>query len=99
MFIDPIKPINKINGFERTEVVENKKSDGMFASLVKNSINSMQETSLIASENIADTAMGLSDDPAQLLIDSTVANLTTSLVVQLRNKAVESYNEIIKMSV
>ena len=99
MFIDPIKPINSINGFEQVEAPERKQNTGMFASLVQNALGSMQQTSLTAAQNITDVATGVSDNPSQLLIDSTVASLTTSLVVQLRNKAVEAYNEIIRMSV
>lgn len=99
MFIEPIKPINRIDGFEQVTALESKKNTGMFASLVRSAVGSMQETSAAASQNITDVATGLSDNPSQLLIDSMVANLTTSLVVQLRNKAVEAYNEIIKMSV
>jgi flagellar hook-basal body complex protein FliE len=97
MFIDPISPINRIDGFEEIEAP--KKNTGAFASLVKSAIGSIQETSEKAAMDMTDVATGLADNPSELLVDSTVATLTTSLVVQLRNKAVDAYNEIIKISV
>lgn len=99
MFIEPIKPIKGINGFETIEAPEIKKNTGAFASLVKSAIGSMQETSEAAAQGMADIATGIADNPSDIMVDSTVASLTTSLVVQLRNKAVEAYNEITRMSV
>lgn len=44
-------------------------------------------------------ATGQLDNPALLTIASSKAQLSVELLVQLRNKALEAYNELIRMSV
>ncbi len=43
-------------------------------------------------------ATGQSDDLHTLMIDTAKADLALSTLVQVRNRALESYNEIMRMS-
>ena len=42
---------------------------------------------------------GQSDDLAALMIDATKAELSLNLAIQIRNKVVDAYNEIMRMQV
>jgi len=43
--------------------------------------------------------MGESDDLAGLLIDAQKAELSLQLALQIRNKVIDAYNEVMRMSV
>ena len=41
---------------------------------------------------------GETDDLAQVMIDSTKAEMSLNMVIQVRNKVLDAYNEIMRMS-
>lgn len=62
----------------------------------------LEKQELISRENADQTLMfltGASDDIASTLISAQKAELTVSLAVAVRNKAIEAYKEIMNMQV
>lgn len=101
MFFKPIQSINGIQELNISDIQENlniKKNDGVFGGMVKNAINSLNETNTAVEQNLIDIASGEMDNLHQVTMDAAMAQMTTSLVVQLRDRALESYNEIMKIN-
>jgi flagellar hook-basal body complex protein FliE len=68
-----------------------------FSSMLANGLDSLQQTQATADELGTQAATGQLADPAQYMIASTQAQVTTELTVALRNKAVDAFNEIMRM--
>jgi flagellar hook-basal body complex protein FliE len=70
-----------------------------FGDMVGNAINSLQTTQTNADHLANQAATGQLQDVQQYMVASTEANLSTELTVAVRNKAVDAFNEIMRMSV
>ena len=68
-----------------------------FSTMLQNGLDSLQQTQATADQLGTQAATGQLTDPAQYMIASTQAQVTTELTVALRNKAVEAFNEIMRM--
>lgn len=76
------------------------KSDqgGLFKELLNNAINAVNETDQKVIADQAALATGQLDDLHTLMIDVAKADLAVETLVQLRNKALDAYNEIMKIT-
>ena len=70
-----------------------------FGDVVGKAINSLQSTQSNADNLATQAATGQLQDVQQYMVASTEANLSTELTVAVRNKAVDAFNEIMRMSV
>lgn len=68
-----------------------------FADIFKSAIENVRETDGEKNKLEYLLATGQLDNPAELTIASTKAATAVDLLVQLRNKALESYNELMRM--
>jgi flagellar hook-basal body complex protein FliE len=71
----------------------------MFGDLLNNMIGQVNSTDSAFQGDIVKAAQGELDNPQQLVIDSSKAQIALQLVTNVRNTAIDSYNDIIKMSV
>lgn len=71
---------------------------GMFSDIFQAAIDRVKSTD--ADKNKAEylLATGQLDNPAELTIASTKAQLSVDLLVQLRNKALDAYSEVMRLS-
>lgn len=69
-----------------------------FADVFQAAVENVKQTDAEKNEMEYLLATGQLDNPAKLTIASTQASLSVDLLVQLRNKAVESYNTIMQMN-
>ncbi len=95
-------PIEKINSpFVENEnsnlQAQNGVTDNMFASIFESTIESVKETDAVKNDLEYQLATGQLDNPAELTIAATEAALSVDLLVQLRNKALDAYSEIMRM--
>ncbi len=60
------------------------------------SVNKLQHDSNIASQNLA---TGRTDNIAEVMIASEKADIALRLMVQVRNKIIDAYQEVMKMQV
>lgn len=79
-------------------VQANEANRGMFADIFETAIRNVRETD--AEKNRAEylLATGQLDNPAELTIAGTKAQLSVDLLVQLRNKALDAYTELTRIS-
>jgi flagellar hook-basal body complex protein FliE len=81
-----------------TGVPQAQGSDG-FAAILASSIDSLQSTQKTADTLATQAATGDLQDVHDYMIASNEAALATEMVVTIKNKAVEAFNEIMRMPV
>jgi len=100
MFITPMAPLGEISGLNTVRTEPAKSGNELpFKDIFTTAINNMQETERIASNNSVLLALGDIDDLHTIGIDATKAFLAERLVVELRNRAMEAYSEIMRINV
>lgn len=71
---------------------------GMFADIFQAAIDNVKTTDAEKNKTEYLLATGQLDNPAELTIASTKAQLSVDLLVQLRNKALDAYSELTRIS-
>lgn len=99
MLITPIQAINSISDLNKTTQAAGSGSALPFQDLFQDAINNVQTTNSDLNEELYKLTTGQSDDLHNLTIASQKATLSVQLLVQLRNKALDAYNEIMRVSV
>ncbi len=70
-----------------------------FANIFENAIKNVKDTEDIARHDELLVATGEVDDLHTVMINATKAELALSMLVQVRNKALDAYNEVMNMTV
>lgn len=73
-------------------------SGASFANIFQYAIDAVKESDAEKTQAQYLMATGQLDNPAQLTLAASKYELSVSLLVQLRNKAVETYNELMRIS-
>lgn len=102
-----IIPINTINSLEEIGKVgqsvlgtPNINEDGLsFQSIFNDAIGNVKEANEALEYEAYRLATGQTDNLHDITIASTKASLSVELFVQLRNKALDAYNEIMRMGI
>lgn len=99
MFIEPIQPMRFGDGMESVQKVNGRTGETIFKGVFLNAINDVRSTE----ENLVNEqyllATGQLEDPHSVSIAASKAQLSVDLLVNLRNKALDSYNEIMRMGI
>ena len=99
MQVDTLKlmPVKgKIAEMKQTENAEGQKAFGDFLKDALNNVNKLQNDSHQASLNLA---AGKVQDVAEVTIAAEKASIALQLTMQVRNKVVDAYQEIMRMQV
>lgn len=83
-----------------SSVTSHRKVEGLdFASMMKNGIGQVDQLQTVAANKVRDVELGLSDDLVGATIANQKAGLSFSALVQVRNKMVSNFDEIMKMAI
>ena len=74
-------------------------SSGSFADVLTESMHTAGVTDFIDKGSTLEMMMGEADDMVGLLIDVQKAELSLNLALQIRNKVIDAYNEVMRMLV
>lgn len=98
LFITPLQPwsLGDISGSEK--VVKGEEGIAAFKSVFEEAINDVRKTEDTLAKNQYLLATGQIEDPHTVSIASSEAQLASDVLVSLRNKALESYNEIMRIN-
>lgn len=95
--------ITDLSNIKNTPITRNdNKSGTVFNDIYKAAINLVEETNQtqkVADKMSVDFAAGKIDSIHEVMIASEKANIALQYTVQLRNKVLEAYNEIMRMQV
>ncbi len=94
--ITPISQLSSIHGMEKTEQTD--AQTGVFGSIFQSAIQNVKETSKEKSQAEYLLATGQLDNPAALTIAAGKSQVAVDLLVQMRNKALEAYNELTRIN-
>jgi flagellar hook-basal body complex protein FliE len=100
-FITPLSTMTSMFAVDSTtNALTTSLSSGLstFQSIFSEAIDSVKETEDYLAQQQYLLATGQIDDPHTVPIASSQAQLAVEMLVQLRNNAVEAYNELIKTS-
>lgn len=104
MFIEPIKEIKISDDFFKinkndTNNIETNDGTSVFTNVFKEAVKNVKDTENALSNEQYLLATGQTDDPHKLPVLAAKSQLSVDLLVQLRNKALESYNELMRTNI
>ena len=112
MFIDPMQTLNSLNQLDQIQsdkvkaqqqnMVQEAAGDDLqvpFKNVFESAIQDVIDTDRQVNIDAEMLATGQSDNLHQYNIDIAKAQLSVDLLVQLRNKALDAYSEIMRMGV
>ncbi len=98
--IAQINPLWQSQAMGLNTVTNTAQNDGIpvFSDILNTAVENVKQTDAEKTETEYLLATGQLDNPALLSIASSKAEISVQLLVQLRNKALESYNTVMNMS-
>ncbi len=94
--IEPLWGLSGI-GSAPVETTGERNQPTMFTDIFHSMIDNVKETDAAKNKAYYALATGQLDNPAEATIAAAQASLSVSLLVQMRNKALESYNELMRI--
>ncbi|MBO4916136.1 MAG: flagellar hook-basal body complex protein FliE [Oscillospiraceae bacterium] len=82
----------------KTDVLANEDKGNPFTDIFQSAIDAVKTTDAEKTQMEYLMATGQLDNPSLLTIASTKAQLSVDLMVQLRNKSMEAYNELMRIN-
>jgi flagellar hook-basal body complex protein FliE len=96
-----IAPINKgelVGALSQKQITAGSEQQINFKDLLNDAINNVVKTDAEAQINAINIAAGETDDLHTLAIGIAKADLALQTLIQVRNKVIEAYNEIMRIS-
>ncbi len=102
MAITPIAQSDLISALTKSmsqaDTAQETTASNPFSDIFKNAMTDVNQTEQSATVDMMKIATGQSDDLHTLTINSAKADLALRVVVQMRNKALDAYNEVMRIS-
>ena len=98
MFITPMQRLDTIGGLPTPGASPAKGTSGLFNDFLQSSIANVIETDAAVKADSVALSTGNVDDLHTLTIDQTKAQLSIELMIQIRNRLLDSYNEIMRIN-
>ena len=92
-------PTNNAGALDTDKLKEIAEQDGSFANILSEALATVSQTDTADKASSLGLLMGQSDDLSGLMLDLQKAEISLNLALQIRNKIVDAYNEIMRMSV
>ena len=98
MTVPPITPVTGTAGVNAARSAAPVAAEG-FGDTISNALQAVSESEFAADAIAESVATGGEATVQQLMVSMTKAQLNVDLLVQVRNRAVEAYQEIMRMQV
>lgn len=97
--VDKLTPIAALGKPEKTEdTALTRAGESIFGSIFRNAIQNVKDTDAEFTQAQYLLSTGQLDNPATALIAYTKEEVAVNLLIQLRNKALDVYSELTRMS-
>ena len=97
--IERIQPISRVQEPEKNSAVSPVTGDfGSFGAIFRSAIDNVKTTDAEKNQMQYQLSVGELDNPALLMIAQSKNQIAVDLLVQLRNKALDAYSEISRIS-
>lgn len=97
MNLEPLAPLSQ--GLASEAQITKKTSGEGFADILNDAIKSAASTEFEDDAGMIALLSGMDIEPHESMIQSTQAELALNLAIQIRNKVVDSYNEVMRMQI
>ncbi len=94
----PIQALQGTSGQAVTGVSAGASGESMFTQIFQSMVDNVKETDAAKNEAYYALVTGQLDNPAEATIAASQALTATQLLVQMRNRALDAYNELIRIS-
>lgn len=98
-FITPIQPINFGEEIGAAQKIAGQSAVSSFKGIFEEAINNVKTTEDDLAGKQYLLATGQIEDAHSVMIASSQAQLAVDMLVSLRNKALEAYNEVMRISI
>ncbi|MGI5962428.1 MAG: flagellar hook-basal body complex protein FliE [Lawsonibacter sp.] len=99
MDMQAIHPLWNVSLAEEEQKIQREEGPEIpFADIFQDAVENVRETDAAKNEAQYRLATGQLDNPAELVIASTQAAISVELLVQLRNKALDAYSELMRIN-
>lgn len=102
MFIEPIQPLyglQDLNELNKNSSTAEKGDNFGFKAVFDYALNNYIDAENKVDQDIYKLSVGETDDLHNLMINTKKAEMSLDLFLQLRNKALDAYNEVMRMGV
>lgn len=96
--IAPIQPISAAATSTAANVGMGNSEPSMFSQIFQSLIDNVKETDATRNEKYYALVTGQLDNPAEATIAATQALTATQLLVQMRDRALDAYSELMRIS-
>lgn len=96
--IQPLWGLTGIGSTQAESTTQERNNPTMFSDIFQSMVDNVKETDAAKNKAYYALATGQLDNPAEATIAATQAELSVSLLLQMRNKALEAYNELMRIS-
>ena len=96
--IEPIRPLLATESTAVSDAGQTRNQPTMFQDIFQSMVDNVKETDAAKNEAYYALATGQLDNPAVASIAATQAELPLSLLIQMRNKALDAYSELMRIS-
>ncbi len=95
-----IAPIESLRGVSSTlsDIKAQGGQPSMFSQIFQSMVDNVKETDAARNEAYYALATGQLDNPAEATIAAYQASVATNLLVQMRNRALDAYSELMRIS-
>ncbi len=97
--ITPLQPLESLFPEEKTAEQTEEASEPTFLDAMTALWDNAAEAQAVKTEDMMNLMLGDTDSLEQMQINITKAELATQLLVNVKNAAVDAYNEIMRMSI
>lgn len=97
MSVNPVA--SSISNLLQTEPVKSSAAGGSFADIFTESFNTVAETDSADKFSALELLAGEADDMSGLLLDAQKAEISLNLALQIRNKVLDAYDTVMRMSI
>lgn len=99
MFIVPINPIGSVEDLNKVSAKPSKEGSELFKDVLQGAMNNVVETGQEFEKQQYLMATGEVEDTHSLTIAAAKAQLSVDMMVQLRNKTMEAYSELMRLQI
>lgn len=85
--------------FFTPQVTKVKQPKGDFSEMLKNAVNNVNEAQLNSDLKTSQLARGGNVELHEVMIASTKANITLQATLEVRNKVIDAYKEVMRMQI
>ena len=97
--LTPLAPLTPLNGAkDEKDLISSVAGESLFGSIFRSAIDNVKETDADRVETQYLLATGQLDNPAALMIAASKNQIAVDLLIQLRNKALDVYSELTRIS-